>query len=125
MKWSGAGAKLASQSSCAGGTVPALGAWGAVRRLRLAATKRKWRLCEAGAAKVFNQNHLPAVAGASLRVSSSVADNRLTIFMPDTAPEIIRQPERLECAIDVQTLEGVKRARGVAKGPPGMTSVNQ
>ena len=28
-------------------------------------------------------NHLPAAAGASLRVSSSVADIRLTIFMPD------------------------------------------
>jgi hypothetical protein len=32
-------------------------------------------------------NHLPAAAGASLRVT----------FMPDPAPEIIRQPERMEC----------------------------
>ena len=46
--WSGAGAKLASQSSCAGGTVPMLGASGVVRRLRLAATKRKCRLGDAG-----------------------------------------------------------------------------
>jgi hypothetical protein len=45
--------------------------------------------------------------------------------MPDTALKIIRQPERLECANDVQTFGGVKRARGVAKGPPGMTSINQ
>jgi hypothetical protein len=45
--WSEAGAKLASQSSCAGGTVPILGAWGVVRRLRLAATERKCRLCAA------------------------------------------------------------------------------
>ena len=48
MKWSGAGAKLASQSSGAGETVPALGASGVVRRLRLAATKRKRRLGEPG-----------------------------------------------------------------------------
>ena len=53
-------------------------------------------------------NHLPAAAGASLRVS----------FMPDTAPEIIRQPKRLECAKNIRTPEGVQRTRGVAKGPP-------
>ena len=47
--------------------------------------------------ETFRQIHLPAAAGASLRVSSSVADIRLTIFLPDTAPEIIRQPERLDC----------------------------
>ena len=48
LKWnaSGAGAKLASQSSCAGETVPALGASGVVRRLHLSATKRKRRLGE-------------------------------------------------------------------------------
>jgi hypothetical protein len=45
--------------------------------------------------------------------------------MPDTALKIIRKPERLEYANDVQIFEGVQRARGVAKGPPGMTSVNQ
>ena len=46
------------------------------------------------------------------------------VSMPDTALKIIRQPERLECANDVQTHETVKRARGVAKGPPSVTSVN-
>jgi hypothetical protein len=35
-------------------------------------------------------NHLPAAAGASLRVSSSVADIRLTIFLPD--PRVNRSP---------------------------------
>ena len=39
--------------------------------------------------------------------------------------KIIRQPERLECANDIQTPEGVQRTRGVAKGTPRMTSVNQ
>jgi len=33
--------------------------------------------------ETFRQIHLPAAAGASLRVSSSVADIRFTIFMPD------------------------------------------
>jgi hypothetical protein len=33
--------------------------------------------------EMFRQIHLPAAAGASLRVSSSVADIRFTIFMPD------------------------------------------
>ena len=47
------------------------------------------------------------------------------VSMPDTALKIIRQPERLECANDVQTHETVIRARGVAKGPPSVTSVNQ
>jgi len=45
--------------------------------------------------------------------------------MPDPAPEIIRQPERLECANDIQTPEGVQRTRGVAKGTPRMTLENQ
>ena len=45
--------------------------------------------------------------------------------MPDTAPKTIRQPERLECGNDVQIHETVIRARGVAKGPPSVTSVNQ
>jgi hypothetical protein len=44
--------------------------------------------------------------------------------MPDTALKIIRQPERLECGNDVQRHETVIRARGVAKGPPSVTSVN-
>jgi len=44
------------------------------------------------------------------------------VSMPDTALKIIRQPERLECANDVQTHETVNRARGVAKGPPSATS---
>jgi hypothetical protein len=47
------------------------------------------------------------------------------VSLPDTAPKTIRQPERLECANDVQTHETVKRARGVAKGPPSVTSENQ
>ena len=46
------------------------------------------------------------------------------VSMPDTALKIIRQPERLECANDVQRHETVIRARGVAKGPPSVTSVN-
>ena len=46
------------------------------------------------------------------------------VSMPDTALKIIRQPERLECANDVQRHETVQRARGVAKGPPSVTSVN-
>jgi len=41
-KWSGAVAKLASQSSCAGETVPMLARRERVRRLRLSPTKR-WR----------------------------------------------------------------------------------
>jgi len=31
----------------------------------------------------------------------------------------------LECANDIQIPEGVQRTRGVAKGTPGMTSVNK
>ena len=45
--WSGCKAGESSQG--AGGTVPILGAWGVVRRLRLAATECKCRLCEAWA----------------------------------------------------------------------------
>jgi hypothetical protein len=45
--------------------------------------------------------------------------------MPDTAPKTIRQPGRLECGNDVQIHETVIRARGVAKGPPSVTSENQ
>ena len=109
-----------------------------VRRSRLSPTKRKCRLgeatgkilkaetlkskksnrtCNGGSSFDFlsEANHLPAAAGASLRVS----------FMPDPAPEIIRQPERLECANDIQTPEGVQRTRGVAKGTPRMTLENQ
>ena len=47
------------------------------------------------------------------------------VSMPDTALKIIRQPERLECANDVQRHETVQRARGVAKGTPRMTFANQ
>jgi hypothetical protein len=46
------------------------------------------------------------------------------VSMPDTALKIIRQPERLECGNDIQIHETVQRARGVAKGPPSVTSVN-
>ena len=48
MKGSGAVAKLTSPASGAGGTVPTFGASGVVRRSRLSATKRKWRLGDAG-----------------------------------------------------------------------------
>jgi hypothetical protein len=46
------------------------------------------------------------------------------VSMPDTALKIIRQSERLECKNDIQRHETVIRARGVAKGPPSVTSVN-
>ena len=45
--WSGAVGKLASQSSCAGETVPRLARRERVRRLRLSPTKRWRRLGEA------------------------------------------------------------------------------
>jgi hypothetical protein len=86
-----------------------------VRRSRLSPTKRKCRLgeatgkilkaetlkskksnrtCNGGSSFDFlsEANHLPAAAGASLRVS----------FMPDPAPEIIRQRKRLECAKNIR-----------------------
>jgi hypothetical protein len=72
--------------------------------------------------KTFRQIHLPAAAGASLRVSFSVADisSRLTPRL-----KIIRQPERLECAKNIRIPEGVQRTRGVAKGPPSGTFENR
>ena len=46
--------------------------------------------------------------------------------MPDPARAmIVELPERLECANDIRKYGTTKRARGVAKGPPSMTSVNQ
>ena len=45
--------------------------------------------------------------------------------MPDPARASLELPERLECTNDVRKYETVKRARGVAKGPPSVTSVNQ
>jgi hypothetical protein len=68
----------------------------------------KCRLCEAGLF-AFPQR-------GALATSSSCLTPRL---------KIIRQPERLECANDIQTPETVQRTRGVAKGTPRMTSVNQ
>ena len=48
------------------------------------------------------------------------------VSMPDPVrARIVVQPERLECTNDVRKYGTVKRARGVAKGPPSVTSVNQ
>jgi hypothetical protein len=57
-------------------------------------TKKANRKCNDGSPFVVlsEANHLPAAAGASLRVS----------FMPDPAPEIIRQRKRLECAKNIR-----------------------
>jgi hypothetical protein len=71
--WSEAGAKLASQSSCAGETVPMLGASGVVRRSRLAATKRKCRLGEAWAAFVRRATECARYQAATAALSISSA----------------------------------------------------
>ena len=94
-----------------------------VRRWRLSPTKRKCRL-GSPFDLLSEANHLPAAAGASLRVSSSVADIRLTIFLPDPRV-IIRQPERLECTKTIRLPATPDACARVAKGPPGMTSANQ
>jgi hypothetical protein len=77
VKWSGADAKLASQSSCAGGTVPIFGARHEHKcRLGEATgktlkSKKANRICNDGSPFVLlsEANHLPAAAGASLRVN--------------------------------------------------------
>ena len=112
MQRSGTVCKAGESGQGAGGTVPTLGAWGAVRRVRLAADERKRRLCEAWA--------------AVLRRDSGVAISFLPrsghLFMPD--PRALKPLENLDGWIAPKTSDedGSSNVRArVAQAPPGMT----
>ena len=75
--------------------------------------------------ETFRQIHLPAAAGASLRVSSSVADIRFTIFMPDPRLKSSANLNGWNARMIIEHLKVSNARARVAKGTPGMTSINQ
>jgi len=98
------------------------------RRLRIAAAE--WNGCKAGESVVVRGRNRADTwqrkcrLGEAGLLSFPVEERSDEVSMPDTALKIIRQPERLECKNDIRKYVTVIRARGVAKGPPSVTSVN-